>query len=322
MEEQNRQTQPVRYPEPPGRYLWRLTSPLIVQLGISFVVSMAAGFIFGGLYIMQQYDITAEVMNNAKQMEMIWGKLMEDYGQLSRGMAEEMYKYGAFTQGLTAFFTIPVLWVMFHRDRLRDKLRGFVPNKKAALWKYGAVIVLGASLCVGINNLMIIGNISTVGDEYVTMMEGFYSAPLAVQIVSLVILVPICEELVFRGLIFKRIRETSSYRRAAFHSALIFGLMHMNLVQMFYGFFLGFVFAYLYEKYGSVKAPVLAHITANLVSVTGMYYQWFDWMLEEKLRIGVITVLCAALASTMYVLIQRIEEKPEDSEKPEILQNC
>lgn len=322
MEEQNRQTPPIGYPEPPGRYFWRIASPLVVQLIVSFIVSMAAGVIFGGIYVMQHYGITAEMMSNAEQMEMISEKFMADYAQISQGMAEEMYKYGAFTQGLTAFFTIPVLWVMFHKDRLRDKIIGFVPNKKAALWKYGAIIVLGASLCVGVNNLMIIGNISTVGDEYVTMMEGLYSAPFIIQIVSLAILVPVCEELVFRGLIFKRIRETSSYRRAAFHSALIFGLMHMNLVQMLYGFFLGFVFAYLYEKYGSVKAPILAHITANFVSVTGMHYQWFDWMLEEKLRIGVITVLCAALASTMYVLIQRIEEKPEDSEKPEMLQKC
>ncbi len=30
----------------------------------------------------------------------------------------------------------------------------------------------------------------------------------------------------------------------------------MNMIQMIYGFLLGMVFCYIYEKYGSVKAPV------------------------------------------------------------------
>ena len=66
-----------------------------------------------------------------------------------------------------------------------------------------------------------------------------------------------------------------------------------------------------------MKAPITAHIAANFISVLGTYYQWFEWMMEEPMRIGVITVASAAVASTMFVLIQRIEEKPE-----ELLQKC
>ena len=35
-----------------------------------------------------------------------------------------------------------------------------------------------------------------------------------------------------------------------------------------------------------------------------------DWMAADPVRIGVITVVCASAASTMYILIQRIEERP------------
>ena len=110
----------------------------------------------------------------------------------------------------------------------------------------------------------------------------------------------------------------TTYFQAAFHSALVFGIMHMNLIQMFYGFFLGIVFAYAYEKYGSVKAPIAAHMAANLVSVLGTNYNWFTWMMEDPMRIGVITVICAAVAATMFVFMQRIEEKPDEI----MLQNC
>lgn len=256
---------------------WRVISPLIVQMGISFLVSL-------GITVVLLWRSGAGTI---------------------RQMNEELYRYGALIQGITALGTIPFLSVMFHRDRILEKQRENETNQKAAIWKYAAIVVLSAALCIGVNNLMIMGKISTVGKEYVEMLEGLYSAPLMVQMVCLVLLTPLCEELVYRGLIFKRVRESTSFVRASFFSALIFGLMHMNLVQMLYGFFLGLVFAYLYEKYGSFKAPVLAHMTANFVSVAGTHYQWFDWMMETPVRIGTGTVLCAAAAATVYVWMER-----------------
>lgn len=317
MEQQNRQVPPTVYPESPGKQFWHIWSPLVVKIGIGFMVSIAVGTVFGIIYIFQHYGITREVLNNAKQMEMISRRFVREYADLTREMSLEYYHYAALIEGITALATIPVLWVMFHKDRVRERLRGVVPNKKAALWKYAAVVVIGMALCVGVNNLMIIGNVSTVGEEYLEIMEALYSAPLAVQVISLVVLTPVCEELVFRGLIFRRLRERAAFMHAALNSAIVFGLMHMNLVQMIYGTLLGMVFAYVYEKYGSVKAPITAHIAANFISVLGTYYQWFEWMMEEPMRIGVITVASAAVASTMFVLIQRIEEKPE-----ELLQKC
>ena len=85
----------------------------------------------------------------------------------------------------------------------------------------------------------------------------------------------------------------------------------MNMIQMIYGFLLGMVFCYIYEKYGSVKAPVAAHIAVNLLSVFATQFHLFDWLLQEPMRAGVITVVCAAVASSMYLFIQRIEEKPD-----------
>ena len=66
------------------------------------------------------------------------------------------------------------------------------------------------------------------------------------------------------------------------------------------------MFCYVYEKYGSVKAPILAHITANILSVVGTQFQWFDWLFEDPMRVGISTVLCAFIASSIYVMIQRL----------------
>ena len=142
-------------------------------------------------------------------------------------------------------------------------------------------------------------------------MEAFYSAPLIAQVIALGILTPMCEELVYRGLLFKRLRERGTFMQAALYSAVVFGFTHMNMVQMLYGVFTGMMLAYLYEKYGSVKAPVAAHIAMNLLSILGTEYHLLDWLLEDRMRAGIVTVLCAFVASTMFVLVQRIEEKPD-----------
>ena len=137
-------------------------------------------------------------------------------------------------------------------------------------------------------------------------MQTLYGQGFSVQILVLGILMPTCEELVYRGLVYKRLRYTSPFWAAAMYSSLVFAFTHGNLVQGLYGFIMGMMFCYVYEKYGSVKAPVLAHITANILSVVGTQFQWFDWLFKDPMRVGISTVLCAFIASSIYVMIQRL----------------
>ena len=69
--------------------------------------------------------------------------------------------------------------------------------------------------------------------------------------------------------------------------------------------------AYIYEKYGSVKAPILAHVSMNLLSVLATEYRLYEWLAEDMMRLGVVTVVCATVAAAMFTFVQRIEEKPE-----------
>lgn len=318
MEEKNKRTEGPSYPISPGKQFWYIWGPLIIKMGIGFIVSGIGAMIFSVFYLCRHYGVNAEVLADAGQMQMLSERFMRESLQISQDISLAFYDYTALVDAAAALLTIPVMWFMFHKDRVIEKKVGYISNKKAPLWKYGAVIIMGIALCVGMNNLILIGNFSSISKDYQMIMEAIYSAPIVVQVLSLGILAPVCEELVFRGLIFKRIRLRTSYFQAAFHSSLVFGIMHMNLIQMFYGFLLGLVFAYVYEKYGSVKAPVIAHISANLVSVLGTNYNWFEWMMEDPVRIGVITVICATSSATMFVFMQRIEEKPDEI----MLQNC
>ncbi len=300
MEQWNRQGTPATPPESYGKRVWHIWGPIVIKWVIGIGVSSIAMGVLTMMYVMADQDAAMTAMQSEDQMMELYGRIMEKY-----------VSFAAMIEAVGAVITIPIMWYFFHKDRVKERQMGMIPNKKAPVWKYGAGILMAAALSLGLNNLIIIGNLSAVSEAYESTMEALYSAPLLVQVISLAILVPISEELVFRGLLFKRLREKGTYIQAAMYSAVVFGLLHGNLVQMLYGFILGMMLSYLCEKYGSVKAPIAAHIAMNLLSVAATEFKLADWMMESKMRIGVITIVCAFIASTMFVFVQRIEEKPD-----------
>ena len=299
MEQQFGQVPPMT-PENYGKRIWHLWGPIVIKWAIAISVSMISSGIFTMMYMVAHQDMSMAAMQSEEQMMNLYDSIMEQFVGFSTAI-----------EGVAAFVTIPVMLVLFHKDRVRERMTGFIPNKKAPLWKYAAGLLMALAMSLGLNNLIIIGNLSDISDSYQATMEAFYASSLPVQIIVLGILMPMSEELVFRGLLFKRLRERGTYLQSALYSALVFGFMHMNLVQMTYGFVLGMMLAYFYEKYGSVKAPIAAHIAMNLLSVFATKFELLDWLIEDHVRIGIVTVACAFVASTMFVLVQRIDERPD-----------
>lgn len=293
-----------------GKRTMRLWAPVLIKWGIAFAAMMAAAMVCSFVYISVDYDGAMKAMENQDQMAKLYNAILE-----------ELLKWETVVEGAAALITIPVMLILFHRDRVKERLAGIVPNKKAPLWKYGAGLIMALAMCWGLNNLITISGISNLSGTYEETMEILYTPPLAVQLICLGILIPVCEELVFRGLLFKRLRERAGYMQAALYSSAVFGFLHVNMVQMLYGFILGMMLAYLYEKYGSVKAPVAAHIVMNLFSVMATNFNLLDWLMKDIMRIGIVTVICASVAATMFVFIQRIEEKPDTPNKPEESEN-
>lgn len=85
-------------------------------------------------------------------------------------------------------------------------------------------------------------------------------------ILATVVLAPITEEVIFRGLIFSRLERAMPGWLAAVLSALAFGLCHGQPVWMAYAFVLGLVFAFLRLRTGSILPSMLAHFIFNGIS--------------------------------------------------------
>jgi CAAX protease family protein len=88
----------------------------------------------------------------------------------------------------------------------------------------------------------------------------------AISLIEYVVFAPLFEELVFRGLLFAILRRKFSFLPAALISAVIFGVAHgYGLVGLLSVCWSGLLWAWIYEKTGSLLPGILAHAINNLL---------------------------------------------------------
>ncbi len=89
-------------------------------------------------------------------------------------------------------------------------------------------------------------------------------AAVMIQILYVVILAPLFEEIIFRGLIIKMLSPHSK-TAAVLVSALAFGLMHGNIPQAASAFATGLIYAIIALKCGSIVPTMIIHGLNNLI---------------------------------------------------------
>lgn len=97
--------------------------------------------------------------------------------------------------------------------------------------------------------------------------EALLSGQLVVQIFSLGIFAALAEELVFRGLLYRRMRKMLSAGLSVILSSLLFAVYHGNVIQMVFAFPMAIVLTLLYEKSGKLCYPLLFHMGCNLTAI-------------------------------------------------------
>ncbi len=78
---------------------------------------------------------------------------------------------------------------------------------------------------------------------------------------------PIIEEFIFRGFFQTALRMAYNKTQAIFISGFVFALIHWNFHVFLQIFILGLLLAYLFEKTGSLVAPIFVHICHNTTTL-------------------------------------------------------
>lgn len=128
----------------------------------------------------------------------------------------------------------------------------------------GILFVLGASAALAVNILFALLQFTGSSKVYEQVADKQFAFPLWAGIILYGIVSPVAEEIVFRGIVYNRMRRQYSLWISLLGSSMLFGLYHGNIVQAVYGFLLGLLIAVMYEKYGSFLVPVILHGAANI----------------------------------------------------------
>ena len=100
-------------------------------------------------------------------------------------------------------------------------------------------------------------------------------------VLAAVILAPVVEEIIYRGIIYDFANYMLNYKYAIVFSALVFAIGHGNMVQGVYTLTLGLIFGYVRYKYGNIYTTIFMHMLANGVA-TGVYYISTDTEVSEQ----------------------------------------
>ncbi|MBR2902443.1 MAG: CPBP family intramembrane metalloprotease [Clostridia bacterium] len=176
----------------------------------------------------------------------------------------------------------------------------------------GACLVAGVALLIFVNILLAILPIpEDWWSGYSSSTQSLSRGPLWAQILFTCVAAPVCEEIVFRGLVYNTCRRAMPMALAVIIGALFFGAIHNQVLWISYAVFCGFFLVMAYEVTGSLYGSILMHVGFNAFSKfcpSGINFLTPLWLLIS----AAVLVVCFALMVNKGP-VRAIEESSEVS---------
>ncbi len=278
--------------------------PLLIWLGISFVVEFA----FSISAVINFYSTSSAALE----------------GLSDAAAADFFYRYvyefsaeNSLVMTLTADALSAIVFLVFFildskKTEKNNPLTRFTVKSPAS---FIACVAVSIASCIFFQIVLVFIEVIGAGlgasmESYEEVEEIISNSSMLMQIITVVIVGPICEELLMRALIFKRMRTSHGFAFSAVLSSALFGLIHGNWVQFFYAFLVGFMLAYVYEMTGNILIPIVFHIVANGVSTLmsdEALAPYFTNLMYGSTMV-VTLALCAASMVTGMIAMKRTAE--------------
>jgi len=127
-------------------------------------------------------------------------------------------------------------------------------------------VFIGLKL-VGFNDWIDSLGVQTVQDTVKLLQESNDPRILGLMAFAAVVAAPMCEEIIFRGYLYPAAKTFAGPWVAGICSAMVFAAAHGNLAALLPLFIFGCVLVFIYEKTGSIWAPMSVHCCFNLATV-------------------------------------------------------
>lgn len=201
-------------------------------------------------------------------LAMVLGGLLVS-GSLALAVADgepERTLIGLFLQGIV-FIAVPLVVASWRSGPGFWRLAGF--NR----FRAGHLKLVFGALGAQIVATIVVGLLFVPEQDAIIEDHDFDETTLALVLagIAIVIVAPVAEETLFRGLFFGALRSRLPFLGAALISGLLFGSVHLttgNVTVAGLLAFFGVLLAYLYERTGSLGPPILLHALNNALAFT------------------------------------------------------
>ena len=207
-------------------------------------------------YFLYQFLFTALIA-----LPSTWIQIMNNGGDVSNFTPGETT---ITTTGLAMVLSgIAMIWHLIHFKYVKFNLKSFGEVSGKTIGLSIPLIVAGMlfiNLCsefIGLPDLM--------QDTFRAMSRNVFG------IISIAIMAPLVEELLFRGAIQGyMLRKGMKPLHAILIASAIFGIVHMNPIQIPFAFAIGLIFGWLYYRTGSVVPGIIGHFINNSIACIQM----------------------------------------------------
>lgn len=225
--------------------------PLLIYVGLQF-----AGILLGSVVAGVIVGVEAAAQGYVNDVALITQRTMEVYTEMSPALMVGIHICGIIAGGIWAYF-------IFGKKKPANPVKSFswLTIPVIALCAVGIQYTCGHGLAI----------VNIVKPEWMANYNAMVEAAGFTElnfmtILAAVILAPIGEEILFRGVTLRLAEKAGlKFWIANIIQAVCFGIAHLNVVQGIYAFAMGLIIGYIYNKYNSLYVPILLHALINFL---------------------------------------------------------
>jgi len=214
---------------------------------------------------------------------------------------------------INMFLSALIFFIVFFFQNFFSKKDYFQASRLKTKFNYKiclAMIVLAAVVLFSSLNMTNLFNYvfslispMELDNSFVYTMDNF--GQFIWLVLLLAFLPAVCEELVFRGIIYNGLREKFSAVKSILISSLLFAFIHLSIYKSFYQFILGLVLGFLVYYTGSIVYGMIFHffnnffiIFANYISPNKAIFEFSSFGVKEIL----LSILFFAIGIVLVIL--------------------
>lgn len=219
-----------------------------------------------------------------------------------------------------ATLLVGALWYRSYRPATDFTLKELVNGKLlAAMACLGLSLQFLISMCLNAVYPILPQDLT---DQYTELMEQLIGGNIWLSLLVTVILAPLAEELLFRGVTMKMAQKIMPFMAANILQAVLFGIYHMNWIQGVYAFVLGLLLGFTAEYFHSVWASILLHAFVNgSAEILSNLPEAISETFAGTILLAVVGVILLFVAAKLYPVAKKepvVEEITKENQENEI----